>query len=151
MPTFLYSAMPVMFGGYWLPSLLALLYAWVLKQWHDGMLADRVNGLDPFKATSVVPSITASAMYLTIVLVTRHALKDRKAYDSKKYMSIYNLYQVRIQHLTCNLMYYLRLSWWYLRNGAVHHSHTIHAGGMCTPDLTLLTGSQRKCLIPLHW
>lgn len=89
--------MPVLIGGYWLPSVIALAYAWVLKQWHDSMLADRVAGLDPFKATSWIPSLTASAVYLTIVLVTRNALKSRTGYNCKKYMSIYNLYQVLLR------------------------------------------------------
>lgn len=84
----------MLFGGYWLPSGIALAYVGLLKHWHDLMLADRIQGLDPFKRTSWIPSITASAVYLMIVLITRRALTDRQAYNCKKYMSVYNLYQV---------------------------------------------------------
>lgn len=84
-----------LFGGYWLPSGAALGYVYILNRWQTEMADTLATGVDPFKATSMLPTVAFTALYLTVVFVTRKFLKDRPAYDCKPYMAVYNLYQVR--------------------------------------------------------
>ena len=84
-----------LFGGYWLPSGAALGYVYILNRWQTEMADTLATGVDPFKATSMLPTVGFTALYLTVLFVTRKFLKDRPAYDCKPYMAVYNLYQVR--------------------------------------------------------
>jgi hypothetical protein len=97
-----------LFGGVWLASSLALCYAYVLVNWYGQMRDTLLGGTDPFKATSWLPALVGSIVYLSIVLLTRQALKDRKSYDCKRYMLIYNAYQVRPPWLCLAIRIHLR-------------------------------------------
>lgn len=89
------------FGGYWLPSGAALGYAYILNRWQTEMADTLATGVDPFKATSMLPAAGFTVLYLSVLLITKKLLKDRPAYDCKPYMAVYNLYQVRFPLHTC--------------------------------------------------
>ena len=97
-----------LFGGYWLPSGAALGYVYILNRWQTEMADTLATGVDPFKATSMLPTVAFTSLYLTVLFVTRKFLKDRPAYDCKPYMAVYNLYQVRSDSVAVLLPAFLK-------------------------------------------
>lgn len=83
-----------LFGGLWLPSLLAGTYAWTLYRWSLEMRATQASGIDPFKATAVWPSAVFTVIYLASLYFGKKLMASRQPFSCKNYMFVYNLYQV---------------------------------------------------------
>jgi hypothetical protein len=82
-------------GGYWLPSGCAVAYVYQLHRWQDQMRNMRAAGEDPFKATAVWPAAVATICYLAVLYLGKRIMLQRQLYDCRKFMLVYNLYQVR--------------------------------------------------------
>jgi hypothetical protein len=82
-------------GGYWLPGAAAALYTNRLYRWHQQMRAHRAEGGDPFKSTSTIAALAATVLYVCCLLVGKQLMRNRSPISCKKYMLVYNVYQVR--------------------------------------------------------
>jgi GNS1/SUR4 family len=85
-----------LFGGYWLPSTLAVAYACLLYHWSRQMRAKRAAGGDPFKGTALWPAIAGTLFYLAALFVGKRVMAARPPFDCKKHMLVYNAYQVAL-------------------------------------------------------